>query len=583
MRELEAPNINHLWSRLVIEELTRLGVTYFVVSPGSRSTPITVAVAENPKALAQIHYDERGAAYHALGYARATGQPAALICTSGTAVANYYPAVIEAAQDNLPLVVLSADRPPELVNTAANQTIDQPKLFQGYTRWEYAFPPPSTTMAPQAVLTTIDQAIFRALGIPPGPVHLNFMFREPLEPKVVGGPFDEYLQPIRVWLEKGQPYTLYQRPELGIEGDELKSLLEVVNRARTGYILVGRMPVGAPATEILDLAERTGFRFLPDIQSGLRFLAHPQAVSHFDLLLNDFKALPPADLILHFGGPFVSKRLLQWLEWQRETTYVLINELPSRQDPVHRLDYRYQLAPHTAARALLASLSETSSRNSTQLPLPNLETRLNEWLGSNTPLSEPAAVRSVIKSIPHEHGLFLASSMPIRDADRFAPLRKHSPVVAANRGVSGIDGLISSATGFARGLRRPVTLIIGDLAFFHDLNALHLVKQSPYPLTIVLLNNGGGGIFHFLPIAKYAEVFEAYFATPHQLNFRAAAELFGLNYSAPQTLPEFVRDYQHAVNDENSWVIEIQTDRRENMELHRSLDEKVKRLLGNNR
>jgi len=264
-----APNLNLLWARLIVEELVRNGVDMFCLSSGSRCAPLTVAVAEASRARSVMHYDERGAAFHALGYARASDRPAALICTSGTAGANYLPAVVEAAMARTPMVVITADRPPELQDVGANQTIDQTKMFGDYSRWHCDLPCPDRAVGPQVVLTTIGQAVYRATRPPDGPVHVNCAFREPLAPADLGEDYADYVAAVSDWLERDTPYTRYARPERRLSQVEQRRMIEVTGQAERGLLIVGHLRARADSDAVRALAHGLGWPTFPDVMSGL--------------------------------------------------------------------------------------------------------------------------------------------------------------------------------------------------------------------------------------------------------------------------------------------------------------------------
>ena len=267
--ESRRKNINNFWGYLLVEELVRNHVTQFLISPGSRSTPLTIAAAENPGAEKKVCLDERGAAFSALGYGRATGRSAALICTSGTAAANYYPALIEARQSQIPMIVLTSDRPPELQDSGANQTIDQSKMYQDYPVWFFELPCPALSIEPEMVLTTIDQAVYRSLYPVPGPVHLNIKFREPLEPS--SKPFPaSYRGQIKKWQKSGIPYTAYNKPVLHSEEPELNQLAHLLNKTQRGILVTGQLPDQKAGKAIRNLAVKLRWPVFADITSGIR-------------------------------------------------------------------------------------------------------------------------------------------------------------------------------------------------------------------------------------------------------------------------------------------------------------------------
>lgn len=574
----DAPNSNRRWADLLIEEAIRCGVTTFFLAPGSRSTPLTTAVAAHPRAEAVMHFDERGTAFAALGYGRATGRPAAWITTSGTAVANALPAVVEAATDGVPMLLLTADRPPELRQTGANQTIDQVKIFGDYVRWFFDLPAPHADLDPTLVLTTLDQAIYRATRAPAGPVHLNCMFREPLAPIAEEDPPGAAPAHLRTWYDGGQPFTRYAPSRMTAPPDAAAGLATSLRSAKRGLIVAGRMANTAQGQAVLDLADHVGWPLLPDIGAQIRLgtAAHSSVIPYFDLLLADdaFAHTHGPDCVLHFGQRATSKRLLQWLARHRPTPFAVVNETPFRYDPTHQVTHRLETDIVATCAALMSATPAATTpawQTRWRAASDRAGDRLAAFFEKQTTLTEPGVARYLTQHLPEGHGLVLASSMPIRDVDQSGVADGARVRIAANRGASGIDGTVATAVGFAEGLRAPVTLLIGDLALLHDLNALALLRAARYPVTVVAINNDGGGIFSFLPIAQFEEVFEPYFGTPHGLGFRRAAELFGLAYAHPETPDAFADAYQAALARPHSTLLEVTTDRTANRRLHQEL------------
>ena len=573
-------NINILWSALIVEELIRHGIDYFCLSPGSRSTPLTTAAARNPGAKKIVIYDERSAAYHALGYARATGKPAALICTSGTAPANYLPAVIEASQENIPLIILSADRPPELRDSGANQTIDQVKLFGNYVRWFFDLPTPTADIAPNFVLERTDRLLHKALSFPPGPVHLNCMFREPLAPENHPLP-ENYLQSISEWLNSEQPQTktepVTRQPELGF----LNEIKTALTNTRNGLVVVGGLPPSADKAVIRRCLNNLGWPVLADITSGLR-LGHDWQgfVPHLDLLLTDETL--HFDTVLHLGDRFVSKRLMLHLQKHKPQRYIRVSGSDQWIDETRSVTRLLPVETDVFCGLLQEVLSDGGA-SPLGRELRRRSDQLEDWLKQNIDsgtLNQPAVSRIIAEEIPEGHGLFLANSLAVREADMFAQRLTGPVFAAANRGTSGIDGNISTAAGLAAGLHKPVTLLIGDLAFLHDLSALSLLPRLQHPLIIVLINNGGGGIFHWLPVAQFEDIFENYFATPHDFTFEPTARQFGLDYRQPYTSDELRGAYRQALKSASHSLIEIRTDRRANAQLYRTVVQTVHQQFG---
>ncbi len=586
-RVIAGTNINRIWADLIVDELVRSGVTLFCMAPGSRSAPLTTAVAAHPGARHIMHFDERGTAYYALGYARATGRPAAWITTSGTAVANGMPAVVEAGVDGVPLILLTADRPPELRDTGANQTIDQVKLFGDYVDWHFDLPAPDAAVPPEAVLTTVDQAVYRARRMASGPVHLNAMFREPLAPDEDGRDYGSYLEPLRTWRENNRPFTHYLAANPSPSDDLLDVLYATMRGVERGLVVAGRLATSAQADAVRWLSERLGWPLLPDAGSQLRLerLEPPAtAAPYFDLTLvsQRFRAEHRPEAILQFGSRPVSKRLPQFLAEARPSTYVVVHEAPTRLDPHHHVTTHVESDVVTFCRRMVDRIEQESPPPSKWLSAwrsasTHVGGVIERYQNGAADMSEPLIARLVAGSASEDEGLFLASSMPVRDVDMYASDRGAGPFVASNRGASGIDGTVASATGFASGLLARVTLLIGDLALLHDLNSLSLAATSDHPLTIVVVNNHGGGIFSFLPIAKHTDVFETYFGTPHRYSFKHAAAMFGIAYEAPSSADEL----QSVLSErrDGTVLIEIVTDREANVSLHRRLEREIEETL----
>ncbi|AFY94478.1 2-succinyl-5-enolpyruvyl-6-hydroxy-3-cyclohexene-1-carboxylic-acid synthase [Chamaesiphon minutus] len=571
--------MNQLWGYLIIEELVRNGIDYFVISPGSRSTPLTVAVAQNSQANKIICLDERAAGFHAIGYARATGNPAVLICTSGTAAANYLPAVIEASIDDIPLIILSSDRPPELRQTGANQTINQVNLYGNYPTWQFDLPCPTAEISPNVVLTTIDLAISRARQAPGGVVHLNCMFREPLAPT------DAHVEipaSLVKWHEDRAPYTRYAAKLTIPAIAEIQSLIETIASTERGILFVGQLKSTAEIKAVIKLAARLNWAIFADIQSGLRLCQDfPNLIHYFDrLLLTDIAVeLEQIDTIVQIGTKIVSAQWFKWIEKHPPTNYIAIANNPDRYDPNHLVSFRIESDITYLCDRLSQHLPQLSPSTWVQ-KLRSASDRIGVTAAKflkTSKLTEPLIARTISELIPSQHGLWVSNSMPIRDLDMFGvgasaeDFPSISLRVGANRGTSGIEGAIASATGFAVGLQAPITAIVGDLSSLYDLNSLALLQHNLQPVIVVIINNDGGGIFSFLPIAKSTDLFEPYFGTPHGLKFDRVAAMFELDYYHPLNRDEFIHNYQQALAKNRSAIVEVTTDRSENLSLHQDL------------
>ncbi|MFM1866831.1 MAG: hypothetical protein RL591_239 [Planctomycetota bacterium] len=546
----DAPNINMAWTMLAAEECARLGVRHAVISPGSRSAPLAVAFARHPSIQTHVAHDERGGAFMALGIAKASGLPAVHVMTSGTAVANVLPAMVEARMTRTPLLIFAADRPPELRDCGANQAIPQAQLLAGAARWSVDLPCPTSEIPAEFVLSTVDEAFARACGIAGaqgGGVHLNWQFREPLAPDARA--WDEnWLASIARWSRSEEPWR-QAMPAVAAEV-EIDSAIVVAGCVR-----------GSTARSL----SRWKGTLLADVTSGLADVGTTGA----DLVLRAAfdggtteerggnEALQRAlrvDAIAVVGDPVVSKRLNAWIAAQPSGVTIFGAGDP-RVDPSHRADAVYAgpaalcasrgLKKHAGWKRALAVATEASARA----------------MNGERALCEPTAMASVVASVESancDHGtVFYGSSMPIRDADFLAITPPKGWHTSANRGASGIDGLIASAVGHAHATHEPVIAFVGDVSALHDIGSLQLAALVETPLVIVVLNNDGGGIFRYLPIAKHDDVFEACFTTPHGLVFADIARSFGVAVEAPKTRANLEKVVARALKRGAATVIEI--------------------------
>ncbi len=566
----DCENLNLLWASIIVEELIRNGIGYFCISSGSRSSPLVVAIARNKRARSIICYDERGAAFHALGYARATGKPAVVITTSGTAVANCFPAVIEASMDNVPLIIISADRPPELQDSMANQTIDQTHIFGRYARYFFNIPCSSEDIPVQMLTTTIDQAIFRSLSNPQGPVHINCMFREPLSPEKRKFSL-EHMLPLSNWLSSGKPYTTYCIPRPYLSEQEIKKIAHMINTAQNGLLIVGALNQ-SEKDGVLQLIKRLKWPVFSDIRSNISPYSSPNIIPYFSLFLStrSYDIDIPLDLVVHVGGTTVSKHIMQFVKEMKPKEYIVIKSHPYRQDFNHISTIQLQADINEFCKRIIPLLDPKNSKSLGEFVNISNKVKgiLRKLFQDNNEINEASLAYWLSANLPNESGLFLSNSMPIRDMDMYAQF-KNNVIIAANRGASGIDGIIASAAGFAVGLNKLVTLIIGDLAFIHDLNSLFFIRNIEPPVIIVLVNNNGGGIFSFLNISHYKEISEKYFAVPHNLSsFKEISSLFGLSYFMARDQKDFLEKYKNCVDRHKAVIVEIPVSRNKNFHFH---------------
>lgn len=559
-------------AQLMIEELHRYGVNYFCICPGSRSTPLAVALAQNTRIARIVHHDERGAAYHALGYTRATGQPTAVITTSGTAAANLFPAVVEASLDHLPLVVITADRPPELQDCGANQTINQTRLFGDYVRAFVDPGCPDDDNDPASVLIAVDNALNACCHgtTKPGPVHINCPYRKPLIPEPSETkPLDMVdlsgQSSLSDWEKDDQPLNNSDPINRTLPDKIAHELAGIISKTKSGLLVIGRLENNRDRQEALNLSQVLGWPTVVDITSGLSLSNSQYLAHHHDLLLTseNFCDTHPVDTVFHIGGQLVSKHLLDFLGQSKPANYIHNSADSKPFDPAHVVTrtHSYDNASFCYELALKIETSTGTAQTDDWLAGSNkIDTILDDLTDNSVALTEPEIARKISKAQSVATALFTASSMPVRDLDMFAAHISGIVPVGSNRGVSGIDGTLASAAGYAVGLGQPTTLLIGDLAFLHDLSSLLLIAKLSVSLTIVVINNSGGRIFEQLPIARHAEIINPYFVAPHRLSFEKIADTFDIHYEQVKVGDQFQSVYTKAQATEKPAIIEAVVD-----------------------
>ncbi len=554
----------YLLLRAFCDELGRCGLEHACTSPGSRSAPLVLSLVRESRIRCWSHIDERCAGFFALGAAKASGRPVAVSCTSGTAAANLTPAVIEAQQARVPLLVLTADRPPELRDVGAGQTIDQLKLYGGAVKWFVEVGVHEATPETMRWIRALAcRAYWTALGGASGPVHLNFPFREPLVlserlPDAEGGRSD------------GQPWVTRTGPEPAA-ATELPSL------PARGVIVAGRHERGPELGHAAArFAERAGYPLLADPLSGARH--GPAAVSRYDLLLREqhFTERMRPELVIRTGELPTSKPLRSWLASLRGVPQIALDPEGAWQDPAAALGATIAADPAAVLSALTpGGPSDPDWLARWRAADDQASDVIDSVLGDG--LSEPLVAARIGDWLPREATLFVASSMPVRDLELFSGAHELAPRVLSNRGANGIDGTVSSAFGVAAAQPGPVVLLTGDVALLHDIGGLLAARRLRLELTIVLLNNDGGGIFHFLPVAAESDVFGEHVATPHGVDFGRAAALYGLAYERPATPDALRAAVTSALGAGRTTIVEVRTDREQNLELHRRIAAEVNR------
>jgi 2-succinyl-5-enolpyruvyl-6-hydroxy-3-cyclohexene-1-carboxylate synthase len=548
--------------RAFVDELVRCGLREACTSPGSRSTPLVLTLAREARVRATSHLDERCAAFFALGLAKASGVPPVLACTSGPAAANYAPAVIEAHEARVPLLVLTADRPPELRDVGAGQTIDQVKLYGTAAKWFLEVDDhPASPARVRWLRQLACRAFWTAVDGRPGPVHLNFAFREPLVPDPGGVP------DIASGREGGRPWVT--RPRTRVEAGEglLDGLAGELRARPRALVVVGRAERDpALGASVAAFCERAALPLLAEPLSGARRGA--AAIAHYDALLRDpgWAAAHAPELVLRVGDLPTSKPLRTWLAGL-DALQVSFDPEAAWQDPAGAVGTIVAADPRAVFEAL---------------DVPREGGWLDEWRRADRAaaaaiaevvgaagLNEPRVAAELGAGLPADATLVVASSMPVRDVETFFPARPDPFRVLSNRGANGIDGTVSTAFGVAAASPGPTVLLLGDVALAHDVGGLLAARRTRTKLTIVLLDNDGGGIFHFLPVAGEGREFVDHVATPHGLDFAHAAALYGCGWERAADVEGFREALRRALSAERTTIVCVRTDREENVALHR--------------
>ena len=558
---MKANDPSHALGLILVDELVRHGLRHAVLSPGSRSAPLALALAERPDLDVRVRIDERSAAFTALGMARTSRRPVALVSTSGTAAANFLPAVIEASLDRVPLLVLTADRPPELRGTGANQTIDQIKLYGNAVRWFCEVGAPEDAPAlPRYWRSAASRAWAEAMGSPAGPVHLNLPLREPLVPDE-GGSFDASL----AGREGGAPWTSFARGVAAAPEEEVARLADLIQGTERGLVVAGAAD-DRDAPAVLDFARRAGYPVIAEPTSGMR--AGPPAISTAEALLRaGFGDSHTPEVVIRIGKTGLSRALAAFLE--RCPRHVLIDADGAWLDPERNLSHLIAAAPRAAFGAVPVDRGTTGWTEDWLTAEAAARRAVDDVLDQG--MSEPRAARDLAAALPDGALLLAAASMPIRDLDWFMAPRRGLRVIA-NRGANGIDGVVSTAVGAAAVHDGPTVALLGDLALLHDANGLLMPPDETSRATLVVLNNDGGGIFSFLPQASHPR-FEQLFGTPHGRRLEHLAALHGVEH----TVVDEPDDLRRAVT--RGGIVEVRSDRRENVEVHERCWEVVRRVL----
>ncbi|MCZ6558843.1 MAG: 2-succinyl-5-enolpyruvyl-6-hydroxy-3-cyclohexene-1-carboxylic-acid synthase [SAR324 cluster bacterium] len=613
---LNRANRNTLWASIFVEELCRGGVQTACISPGSRSTPLVMALAAHSGIKTYPIIDERSAGFFALGHAKVTGRPVALVCTSGSAAANFHPAVIEAAYGQVPLLVLTADRPPHLRETGAGQTIDQLKLYGNAVRWFFEVGAPRMHRENLRHLRALAaRALFEACKHPPGPVHLNFPFSKPLEPSPVPDDVPGDLMADQAPVPRGEgggAYSLGTVSATAAAPHTLRRIADQLRGAPAGLIVCGPMPAhhnGAGEAEwphaLASLARLAGYPILAEPPSQVRCGPHEtsQVIAHGEAILRApaFRARLKPQLMLRFGSMPTSRQVEVLLEEHPDCPVLLVNEAGTWLEPTHNPTEVISAEPAAFCLSLAEALAGHKQplaghkqplavqwldafREADRIAAAAIREEFAQMESGGNGWFEGRVFTELAELLPGHTLLYTANSMPVRDLEAFTPVTPTAVRYLVNRGANGIDGTLSSALGAAAALREagggPAVLVTGDLAFYHDANGLLAAGRNDLNLTVILINNNGGGIFAMLPISQFGETYETLFGTPHGIDFEKLAAAYGVSVLRPGGWAEFRDMVRESLSAEGTQVIEIFTDRTDNRLHHQRVWEAVAARIG---
>jgi 2-succinyl-5-enolpyruvyl-6-hydroxy-3-cyclohexene-1-carboxylate synthase len=600
----DSTNPAYMYAVAFVDELQRAGIRNVVICPGSRSTPLAMAFAAQTVIRTWMHVDERSAAYFGLGMAKQLRQPVALLCTSGTAAANFLPALVEATLSHVPLLVMTADRPHELRDNGAPQSIDQNRLYGTYAKWfvEVALPE-ATDAAFRYIRTIADRTVAAAQATPSGPVHLNFPFREPLTPEPIP---EQPLPPAEqrnfiAWQGRpgNVPYIdVHDTPPGTPDNITIGNVLGMIREAKRGLIIVGPIDDPTLVKPLVRLAQLFGYPILADPLSQLRCGVYNRnmVITSYDafLRIDSFVESVQPELIIRFGAMPTSKPLLLYLKRYASSPLVVIDGNNGWEEPTQLASQLIHANPTALCKGLLNAFNELqtgeerlSVKSQAWLSLWQDADKITQQVLQNAlfdfkEIFEGRVFSELTNLLQDGTILYIGNSMPVRDLDTFFWSSEQQVRIMGNRGANGIDGVISSALGVsAVAGHEPTVLVLGDLSFFHDLNGLLAAHLYQLNLTIILINNDGGGIFSFLPQAAYPEHFEQLFGTPTDLDFRLVIEMYGGKFKRVDNWEAFHKAVNQGLHTSGLNVIEIQAERTSNVKMHRQLWELVQRAIVN--
>lgn len=564
-------NQNIIWSEMFFRQLSKQGVKNVIICPGSRSTPLVFGITANKKLKTFNLVDERSAAFFALGIAKATNEPVAIITTSGTAVAELYPAIIEAYQQRIPLIICTADRPPELQNCGSNQTINQKNIFANHIRYYFESDLPTVKYDKiKKLITLTKKALFIATTKDRGPVHINLPFRQPFEPNnFTDSISDEAYKNI---------FSLDVTPKINPSSYSLsKKFIREIENSEQGLIIYNEKNVSKKVfSTIKKLSSALKLPIIDDATSGLRFTSKTnKLVCHNSSTIlrsaNLLQKIKP-DLIIQFGDAPVSNSLLKFYN-ETKCSKILVNEFGDVKDPSKTFSKILSMKTLDFCNAILQNIKPKKHFSDKTKMLMKADETTNslkrEFLKSMDLSFEGKIVNEILTLIPESANVMFSNSMPVRDFDTFSPVIEKNINIYTNRGASGIDGINSTALGIAASSKQATVLFTGDLSFYHDLNGLFASYKYSIPLTVILINNNGGGIFEMLPVSKFGKIFQKNFITATNLDFKPFVEGFGGKHVIVKSSGDLKKQLTNAFESPAMNVLEIKTDSHQSTQIRK--------------
>jgi 2-succinyl-5-enolpyruvyl-6-hydroxy-3-cyclohexene-1-carboxylate synthase len=569
-------NVNLLYSRLILAQIQRLGIYNFILSPGLRNAPLMIALKgiqkEYQNVEVSIALDERAAGYMALGQYKACGLPSVLICTSGTAMANYYPAILESQKTNSPVIIISADRPQELHFESSNQTMDQLNLFKSLKDKTLNLPIQDTGMSLQSCFTQVERYIQSALN--GEVVHLNFPFREPLD--VTPEKISEHLLEEYQLLIKQRPTNLMKSSESQISFDASmftnKNGLLVIGELNSALSLQEREVLSlfirkCPWPKVIDISTSLKYNYSLAENSFPSF-DHPEVYQAFEEL--------NPDIILHLGGKLTSKKYHQFI-YQNQIPIIKVSNDKNTERALSRVNQYFAIEPHEFANSFLKQEMSFSLREEKfiekiqQKIIPIIHKKIE--IIEQAEFTFPKISKCIVEQLQEKSDLYIGNSTAIRSFDSYSSLnQKKSLSIHSHRGVSGIEGFLAASSSFHKSKpnKTPTVLVLGDISFLHDLNSLNLIKDSSTPFIIVLINNFGGGIFSLVPFKDQYDVMP-WMTTPHEYQFDKICETFSIKHQFIYNYKDFKKEFIKAQKTNITQLLELNVDNSKNFDIYQKL------------